>query len=168
MAALFIVPKPGSDSVSESAPMSCCARQRWGKPPVVRCSGVECSPTTRNGLCSRSWDRFTRQNGGGSDPGRCQSEAKRERRGASGGCGTPSSQLLEEGGARLAKKQEEGGTDAPMARLYLPQKCTVRFCSKSYSNGTQILLSDRVCLVLGKEGCLEGRVVVIGLVVIAE
>jgi hypothetical protein len=65
----------------------------------------------------------------------------------------------------VKKKQEEGGTDAPMARLYLPQKCTVRFCSKSYSN---VLLSDRVCLVVGKEGCLEGRVVVIGLVVIAE
>ena len=58
------VHKSGSYSVSKSASMSCCTRQRWGKPPVARCSsktcptsGVRCYSTTWNGLCSRSWDR---------------------------------------------------------------------------------------------------------------
>ena len=98
-------------------------------------SGVKCSSTARNGLRSHSWDRPARRSGRGSGPGWRWREARHERRRASRGCGTPSGQLLEERGTRLAKKMQEedgrGVADAPVTVLYLLQKCTVRFCSRS-------------------------------------
>ena len=98
--------KSGSESVSESASMSCYAWRRWGKPTAARCllktcptSGVESSLTTRNDLCSRSWDRAWTSR----SPGRRWREARRKRRRASSGRGAtwPAS--------KRAKAQEEGG-----------------------------------------------------------
>ena len=43
------------------------------------------------------------------------------------------------------------------------QKCTVHFCSR-FNTVTAV----KFPLVAGREGCLEGRVIVIGLVVISE